>query len=146
MNGSPNIAIGRPMKVGKEDMVGLYAAVKRYLNLDHAAMDRLYEERVATMIRELADVPGVTATRSYPNEAGQPVPRVLVRFAPPLSRDAIVAALQQGDPAIEVHVAGSDGIRLSDGILLNPMTLEDGEDVIVARSLREAVAHATSVH
>src|SRR5690606_15924451 len=35
VNGSPNASIGRPMKVGKEEMVGLLAAVKWYLGLDH---------------------------------------------------------------------------------------------------------------
>ncbi len=134
LHGSPNIAVGRPMKVSKEDMVGLYAAIKRYLSLDHDALGHRYEERVATMIGDLDGVPGVVATRDYPNEAGQPVPRTLVRFASALSRDAIVTALQQGDPPIDVHLAASDGI------LLNPMTLEEGEDMIVTRRLRETVA------
>lgn len=133
LNGNPHVAVGRPMKVGKEELVGVYAAVKRYLSLDHEAIGRLYEERVATIIRGLQDMPGVTTTRDYPNEAGQPAPRVLVRLAPPLSRDAVVAALRQGDPAIEVYVAGPDGI------LLNPMTLEEGEELMVIQRLREAV-------
>jgi len=133
LNGSPNIAIGRPMKVGKEDMVGLYVAIKRYLALDHEVIGRMYEERVATMIEDLAGLIGVTATRDYPNEAGQPTPRALVRFEPPLTRDKIVGALWQGDPAIEVHLSADDGI------LLNPMTLDEGEDKIVAGRLREVV-------
>jgi len=134
LHGSPNIALGRPMKVGKEEMVGLYAAVRRYVGLDHAAVGRLYEGRVATIIGELDGLPHVFAARDWPNEADQPAPRALVRFSPPLSRDAIAAALEGGDPAIVLHLAGDDGI------LLNPMTLEDGEDLIVAHRVREAVA------
>ena len=37
-NGPPNHSIGRPMKVGKEEMLGLLAAVERYLALDHEAV------------------------------------------------------------------------------------------------------------
>ena len=37
---NPRIALGRPMKVGKEEIVGLLATVKRYLTLDHAAIMR----------------------------------------------------------------------------------------------------------
>ena len=36
MHGSPNRSVGRPMKVGKEEMMGLLVAVERYLTLDHA--------------------------------------------------------------------------------------------------------------
>jgi len=136
LHGSPNIALGRPMKVGKEDMVGLYAAVRRYVSLDHDSVLRCYEKQVATMIRELDGLPSVTAGRDWPNEAGQPAPRTLVRFAPPLNRDAIVAALEDGDPGIAVHLAGSDGI------LLNPTTLEEGEEVSVVRRIRKLVAAA----
>lgn len=134
LHGSPNIALGRPMKVGKEELVGLYAAVRRYVALDHDALGRLYEQRVVTMIGALDGASHLHACRDWPNEAGQPAPRALVRFAPPLSRDAIVAALQDEDPPIAVHLAGDDGI------LLNPMTLEDGEDLIVARRVRAAAA------
>ena len=45
--GNPNAGIGRPMKVGKEEMAGLYAAVKRYLALDHAARRARDEQVVA---------------------------------------------------------------------------------------------------
>jgi len=37
LNGNPNASIGRPMKVGKEEMVGLLTAVKLYLKRDHEA-------------------------------------------------------------------------------------------------------------
>ncbi|MEM7034723.1 MAG: aminotransferase class V-fold PLP-dependent enzyme, partial [Chloroflexota bacterium] len=42
LNGSPNHSLGRPMKVGKEEMVGLLAAVERYLKLveGHASLCR----------------------------------------------------------------------------------------------------------
>ena len=47
---SPHMGIGRGMKVGKEEIVGLLAAVERFLKLDHAAEWRVWETRVAEMI------------------------------------------------------------------------------------------------
>ena len=47
---SPHMGIGRGMKVGKEEIVGLLAAVERFLTLDHAAEWRVWETRVAEMI------------------------------------------------------------------------------------------------
>ena len=46
---SPQMGIGRGMKVGKEEIMGLLAAVERFLTMDHEAEWRLWETRVAEM-------------------------------------------------------------------------------------------------
>jgi len=127
-NGSPNHSIGRPMKVGKEEMVGLLAAVKRYISLDHEARASQDEEVVSGWCGELNRLPGIHAERSFPNEAGQPLPRALVKIDAAkagLTRDQVVDHLANGTPSIMVSNSGTDGLYL------NPMTLSDGEDQIV---------------
>lgn len=128
LNGSPNHSIGRPMKVGKEEMVGLLAAVNRYIKLDHEARASQDEEVVAGWCATLNKFPGVQAQRSFPNEAGQPLPRALVTIdagKASHTRDEIVQQLLEGTPAITVSTSGAHEIYL------NPMTLMDGEDQIV---------------
>jgi L-seryl-tRNA(Ser) seleniumtransferase len=128
LNGSPNHSIGRPMKVGKEEMVGLLKAVELYLAMDHEARASQHEEVVTGWCASLNKVPGVQAERSFPNEANQPLPRAKVTFDPKrcgLTREEVVARLESGSPSISVSLAGSDGIYL------NPMTLADGEEMIV---------------
>lgn len=128
VNGSPNHSIGRPMKVGKEEMVGLLAAVKRYLALDHEARASQDEEVVAGWCATLNKLPGVQAERSFPNEAGQPLPRAKVTINAAqagLSRDAVVKQLESGSPAISVSASGDDALYL------NPMTLADGEEQVL---------------
>ncbi|MBZ0304262.1 MAG: aminotransferase class V-fold PLP-dependent enzyme [Anaerolineae bacterium] len=134
MHGNPNQAIGRPMKVGKEEMVGLLAAVERYLKLDHEARERDCETMVAEWCEALNSVPGVQAVRDFPNEACQPLPRCLVMLEAKIvgmGRDDIMRALLEGEPAISVAAQGESGIYL------NPMTLEPGEAAIVLNRLRE---------
>lgn len=133
MHGSPNQAIGRPMKVGKEEMMGLLAAVERYLALDHEARHHSFENRVHMWNQGLSGIDGVTATRDYPNEAGQPAPRTLVMFDT-ISRDQVIQALWEGEPCIAVAPAKANGI------LLNPMTLDDEEAAIVLKRLLEVIA------
>ena len=136
LNGNPNHSIGRPMKVGKEEMAGLLAAVQRYVNLDHAARARRYEQVVADWNIALNKLPGVSARRDFPNEAGQPLAWSLVTIDPKvagLSRDEVVARLEAGDPIIAVAPTGPDSIHL------NPMTLEVGEEKIVLERLVEAL-------
>jgi L-seryl-tRNA(Ser) seleniumtransferase len=128
--GNPNAGIGRPMKVGKEEMAGLLAAVRRYLSLDHEARCRRDEQVVAGWCQTLNQLAGVRARRSFPNEAGQPLPRceVILEDGARLTRDALMAALMAGTPAISVAAAGERGI------FLNPMTLSDAEvDLVTAR-------------
>ena len=119
-HGNPNHAVGRPMKVGKEEMVGLLAAVERYLALDHGARERACEDTVAMWNAALGSVAGIGARRDFPNEAGQPLPRTLLTLGPGAAngRDEVVRLLWSGDPAIAVARSGDDGI------LLNPMTLD----------------------
>ena len=78
---SPHMGIGRGMKVGKEEIVGLLAAVERFLKLDHAAEWRVWETRAAEMIEVLAKVPGMTARRDVPEIANHS-PHVVARMEP----------------------------------------------------------------
>lgn len=128
LHGSPNHAIGRPMKVGKEEMVGILAAVKWYLGLDHKARGEQFEKWVADWCDALNQIPGVKAERSFPNGAGQAVPRAKVTLDVDrvgITGDEIVQRLLDGDPAIAVVPSGRDCIYL------NPYTLQPGEAKIV---------------
>ena len=58
LHGSPNANIGRPMKVGKEEMLGLLAAVERYLHLDHEERSQYCEDAVQLWTNALNRVPG----------------------------------------------------------------------------------------
>lgn len=136
VNASPNQNIGRPMKVGKEELAGILAAVEWYLGLDHPALLARYEEVVGYFVRELDGLPGVQARRDFPSEAGQPHSRALVTFEPSVlgfGRDEVIRALREGEPSIAVASA-------PEGILLNPQTLNEGEERIVARRLREILS------
>lgn len=136
LNGSPNHSLGRPMKVGKEEMVGLLAAVEYTLAQDEPALLAGYEATVAGWIDGLTGIAGITAERSYPSEAGQPHSRALVRFSAsaPLTRDAAVAALWASEPPIAVASVGVEAIAL------NPQTLQPGDAGIVLARLRHILA------
>ena len=125
---NPNHGLGRPLKVGKEEMMGALAAVERYLKLDHNARERYCEETVRMFCAALNPLPGVRAERAFPNEAGQPLPRCRVTIDSAVlgkSADDIVADFLAHEPAIAV-APDSDA-----SFYLNPMTLEPGEELIV---------------
>jgi L-seryl-tRNA(Ser) seleniumtransferase len=122
------------MKAGKEEIIGLMAAVRWYLDLDHAAMMETYEAQVAWMAAAFASTPGVTARRSFPSEAGQPMPRaeiLLEEQQSGISRDELLRRLLQGDPAISLAPSGANGI------FVNPQTLQPGEEKVVVERIKE---------
>ena len=134
-NGSPNHGIGRPMKVGKEELAGILAAVEWSLAQDEAAILAGYERSVRRWVQGLSGIPGVTVARAYPSEAGQPHGRAVVTLGPGarLSRDRAVAALWERDPRVAVSPVGDDAIAL------NPQTLQPGEDEIVLAAVHDVL-------
>lgn len=131
----PNPSIGRPMKVGKEEILGLLAAVEWTLAQDEPALLASYESSVRLWLDGLAGLRGVHVSRGFPSEAGQPHSRALIRLAPESgwTSDGLVAALRQGRPRIAVGRLDADPEVLA----LNPQTLQPGEDGVVLDVLRE---------
>jgi L-seryl-tRNA(Ser) seleniumtransferase len=61
LNGPPNGGnIGRGMKVNKEEILGMYVALEKYINTDHAAEWKMWEDRVATIVNAASKVNGVS--------------------------------------------------------------------------------------
>ncbi len=127
VNGSPYQRLARPMKVGKEEMIGLLTAVERYVEVDWRERARRYEESVERWVDHFSDVPGLTASRVFPNEAGQPTPRCRVVFAPELGLTGAEAArlLWEGEPGIAVALEGPDAISFT------PELLGEGEEAVL---------------
>lgn len=133
-NGTPNQRLVRAMKVGKEEIAGLVAAVRRYVSLDHDALLTQWEATVAEWAKLLSEIPGVRADRTMPNEAGQPTPRLRVtieREELGIGAKDVVDALWERDPRIAVLSGGEDVFYMT------PDTLNEGE--------AEAVINAVAV-
>jgi L-seryl-tRNA(Ser) seleniumtransferase len=112
---SPTDGIGRGLKVGKEEMIGLLAAVERYLGLDHEAERRQLDARAAEMLDLLASIPGLEATIDVPAIANH-VPHVVLRWDDragwPVARQ-IVECLITGEPPIAVLEEAERALRIS---------------------------------
>jgi L-seryl-tRNA(Ser) seleniumtransferase len=133
MNGSPNgNAIGRGMKVNKEEMLGMLAAVEFFVSKDHAKEGLEYDKRAEEIRRSAASVPDVKAEIFVPDVANH-VPHVRVTWdaaSKPLKAASVVKAMQDGEPSIAIR---SEGESLVVGVWM----MRSGEEKIVARRLRQ---------
>ena len=112
LNAPPNgNTVGRGMKVNKEEMLGMLAALELYLKKDHARERREFEKRAETIRSSAAAVPGVKAEIFVPEVANH-VPHVRVSWdaAGTLTPAAVVKALRDGEPSIGTRSEG-DGAR-----------------------------------
>ena len=124
----PTYGVGRMFKVGREEIVGLLAAVEQYVSGDGEERLRWAEGRVAAACEAFAGDPMVSVERLYPNEAGQPFPQMAFRFGKAGCAEEVLRLLMEGDPA--VFTMAADG----ESVFVNPMTLKDHEiDAILAR-------------
>ena len=132
---SPNDGIGRPMKVGKEELVGLLTAVELYLQQDETAVLADYEHQVQLVVDAFRESDVVDVRRGFPSEAGQPMPWAIVTPKPgTLSMDAkgLAAQLLAGEPG--VVVLSRDG-----SLQINPQTLLPGQIATVIWCLRDVL-------
>ena len=125
---SPFGGIGRGMKVGKEEIMGLVAAVERYLSLDHEAERQELDARAERVMGVLGGVAGLSCETHVPEIANH-VPHVVVRWNEGdlgvTSEDA-VARLLEGDPPVAVSRTGEGQLRISTWML------RPGQDAVVA--------------
>jgi uncharacterized pyridoxal phosphate-dependent enzyme len=137
-HGSPNHAIGRPMKVSKEDIAGAVAAMEWSLAQDEPGTLQRYEDIVKFWVDGVSDIPGVTAERGYPSEAGQPHPRAILHISSEagVSRDELVERLWDRNPRIAV--SEDEAVNIA----LNPQTIGPGEEKLVLQAIREELGVA----
>ncbi|WP_135548135.1 aminotransferase class V-fold PLP-dependent enzyme [Paenibacillus cymbidii] len=131
------ISIGRPMKVGKEELAGLLAAVERYVALDHEAVRAGHEALVGRLCAGLREA-GYAASRQYPGPTGQDYPLVRVDLGEaPFSAERLAAALREGEPGVLVALTWDRR-----DVLLNPLHLREDEAEVVITRMRAVMADA----
>lgn len=134
LNAPPNAdAIGRGMKVNKEELLGMLAAVEYYLKKDHAAERREFDSRAETIKQSVTAVPGVQAEIFVPEVANH-VPHVRISWDPAslgIDPEEVIQLLRDGEPSIRV--------RPGREVVVGVWMMRPGEDRIVARRLREVL-------
>jgi L-seryl-tRNA(Ser) seleniumtransferase len=131
----PQHGIGRSMKTGKEEIVGLLVALRQYADHDEAAELRRWTSLTERLAAELGQMPGLT-TRADPAQAdGRPVPMTVVTVDPArFDRTAVdvVHAFEAMDPIVMLgdHDAEAGILRL------DPENLDERSVSLVIEAFR----------
>ncbi|MGB7436367.1 MAG: aminotransferase class V-fold PLP-dependent enzyme [Candidatus Acidiferrum sp.] len=139
LNNSPHEdTIGRSQKVGKEEIVGMVKALELYLNEDHDALNKEWQQRLELISDKICSLPSVATTYFVPDIANH-VPHMEIKWdvqrIKVTPHDAYVA-LRNGSPSIVLD-SGKDSLSM------NSFMLQPGEDAIVADKLYQVLkAHS----
>jgi L-seryl-tRNA(Ser) seleniumtransferase len=148
LNMPPGDGVGRGMKVAKEQIVGMVAAVDWVLSHTEESMQGDYQKRVDLIIKTVKGIPSVTTQTVVPKIANH-VPHLLIKFDPAvtgITTQEIITQLRAHQPSIELNP--NSGRKPNQGIPSDANTLvvgvwmmQPGEDEIVARAIRAALTH-----
>jgi uncharacterized pyridoxal phosphate-dependent enzyme len=135
-----NMGIGRGMKVGKESIFGVMAALEAWENRDHAGILERETGYLNLWKRTLDDRPGVTALIE-PDPTNNPLDRLRLIVDPGQAHITawdLADALAKGSPPIIVR----DHEVEHRYFYLDPCNLHPGEETIVAERLAQELDKA----
>ncbi|NJM92521.1 MAG: aminotransferase class V-fold PLP-dependent enzyme, partial [Rhodospirillaceae bacterium] len=132
LKGVPQHGIGRPCKVGKEQIIGLLTALELFVAEGDAARHQRWRTMMEVLANSLQGVPGEVALHGVGGAEEVPTVTLTLRPNGRLSALDLVIALQNGLPPIQ-----ADPLQCDRGIVaFNPMCLQPGEAETVAASVR----------
>lgn len=130
--------IGRGMKVNKEEILGMYVALERFINEDHGKVWKMWEDNTAHIESAVKTVSGVKTDVHVP-PLGNHTPTLRISWDPDklhLTGKELQEALRKGDPSIEVGGSGPSHIGVT------VWMLKPGQEKIVARRIKEELSKA----
>ncbi len=144
--------VGRGMKVAKEQIVGMVAAVDWFLSQTDEGLQSEFQTRADRITSHLKGIPTLKARTAKMPVANQ-VPHLLLRYDQRKVRIApleVAEELRRGTPSIELNPETGKrddrGLGTDENtIVVGVWMLQPGEDMIVARRLREVLSKAAAV-
>jgi uncharacterized pyridoxal phosphate-dependent enzyme len=132
--------IGRGMKVNKEEVLGMYAALDRYVKQDHDKEWKMWEAQVAVIENAAKKVAGVSTAVTVPPIANH-TPALKISWDPvtvKTTRKDLQENLRKGNPSIEVMSTAENSINIT------VFMLKPGQEKIVAKRVNEELAKASA--
>ncbi|MFC1693189.1 aminotransferase class V-fold PLP-dependent enzyme [Candidatus Latescibacterota bacterium] len=133
-NMAPNMGFGRPMKVGKEEIMGVLAAAELWSKRDHDKEWKEMERMLQYIADQLKDIPSIVTEIVPPQGRSNHYPRLLINWDENIVRITpaeVRKQLHDGEPSIDCP-----------GNTVIPPTMRTGEEIFVGKRFREILSVA----
>lgn len=137
---SPHHGPGRDNKVGKEEMMGMLAAVEAWTTRDHKAEWATWLSWLDEISKKVTKVAGVTTTMSEPKGLSNRTPRLNISWDPDklnITGEEIAEIVARNKPRIAIGAGSSEG---KTSINITPSQMRPGNAKVVANRLREILS------
>ena len=145
INSAPHHTFGRSLKVGKEEIMGMLAAVEMWVKRDHDAEWKQWQAWLDTIAAQATQVPGVTSEILQPEDLSNHAPRLRLNWDAArigITGTELEDVLWHGQPRIAVNEGG--GTRRDNSpssLTIMPYMMMPGDDRIAAVAIRKLLAN-----
>lgn len=140
-NNSPHHGLNRSMKVGKEEVMGLLAAVETFFAKRNYAQEIVtWNSWLTTIAERVADVPGVK-TKLLPPPGVNPHPVLNIEWDPdktPINADELHQMLLDGEPRLMTHAEGE-----GHSFIVRAAGMKPGDDRRAGERIRATLLEAS---
>ena len=129
--------IGRGMKVNKEEVLGMLAALELYLQKDHVAEWKMWESQIQLISESANSIKGVESEIHVPKYANQ-VPSIRICWNDKkvkITPDEVRKQLREGHPSIQT-VGDAKSLGITTWMML------PGQERIVAKRMKDILSSA----
>ncbi len=138
---APNATVARGLKVSKEEIAGLVAAVRTFVAVDEEAESAVYSRAMQEIVDAVGDVPGVDSAVMH--DEAYYVPHAVFRFNESWKgpdNGEIGRRMLAGNPRVYTRHVDPGGREIG----VDPLNIQEGEHEHVARRLREELTLAAA--
>jgi len=139
INSAPHHAFGRSLKVGKEEIMGMLAAVEMWVKRDHAAEWKQWESWLDHISRRVTKVDGVTTQVMQPEGLSNRSPRMRISWDGArlgITGQELEKVLLDTDPRIILGGAsGSRRTGMASSLTIMPYMMIPGDEKVVGERL-----------
>jgi L-seryl-tRNA(Ser) seleniumtransferase len=138
VHSAPHHGPHRGYKVGKEEAIGMLAAVEAWVRRDHDAEWKRWTGWLEHIAQKMKAIVGVTTEIVQPVGLSNKTPSLRVRWdrlERRIGGDAVARALFDGQPRIALTALGGGSGDQTTGVAITPYMMADGDERIVADAL-----------
>ncbi len=142
---APHHNVGRSMKVGKEEIMGLLAAVEAWTKRDHQAEWNTWMSWLGTIENRVKSLPSVTTEYLQPEDLSNHAPNLRIHWDADtlkITGTELAQTLDAGTPRIQF--AGASGNRpkmMKSSLTIMPYMMMPGDDKVVAEAIYATLSH-----
>ena len=137
---APHHGPGRDDKVGKEEIMGMLAAVEAWVTRDHPAEWQVWLSRLGNIAKRMEAVEGVTTRVDEPRGLSNHAPVLTISWDPEvlhITGEEVAEDFARKTPRIAVGARGEDG---KTAIHITPNQMQPGNDEVVAERVYRILA------